>query len=104
MALAYFRMLNYEFLNKDPDVVPEQAPLVILDRKSSICMANNGKDAKHTRHISRRIHFVRNVEECNFQNTVWCEGGMKLADIGTKNVRENELNHRLGYDVVRLEY
>ena len=25
-------------------------------------MANNGKDIKHTRHISRRVHFVRNGE------------------------------------------
>ena len=30
--LAYFRMLNNEFLNKDPYVVPEHAPIVILDR------------------------------------------------------------------------
>ena len=25
-------------------------------------MANNGKDAKHTRRIARRVHFVRNCE------------------------------------------
>ena len=31
MALENFRMLNNEFLNKDPYVVPEQAPLIILD-------------------------------------------------------------------------
>ena len=63
MSLAHLRMLNNEFLKKDPYVVPEQLPLIILDRKSSICMANNGKDAKHTRHISRRINFVRNGKE-----------------------------------------
>ena len=44
MDLAYFRMRNNEFLNKDPDVVPEQSPLIILDIKSDIYMANNGKD------------------------------------------------------------
>ena len=31
MALSYFRMLNNDFLNKDPDMVPEQVHLIILD-------------------------------------------------------------------------
>ena len=60
MALAHFRMLIHELLNKDPDIVPEESPLIVLDSKSAICMANNGKDNKHTRHIARRMHFVRN--------------------------------------------
>ena len=42
MALSHFRMLNNEFLNKDKDVVPEQATVIILDSKSAILMANNG--------------------------------------------------------------
>ena len=62
MALAHFKTLNNELLKKDPDVVPEQAPLVIFDRKSAIGMATNGKDAKHTRHISRRIYFQEMVK------------------------------------------
>ena len=65
-------------------------------------MANNGKDTKHTIHISRRMLLVRNGEEGNFHKTVWCKGGLKLADIGNKNVREDELNTRLGYAMVRL--
>ena len=60
MALAYFRMLIHEFLNKDPDIVIEKYPLIILDSKSAVCMANNGKDTKHTSHIARRMHLVRN--------------------------------------------
>ena len=51
-------------------------------------MAKNGKDAKHTIHISRRMHFLRNVEEFNLQKTVWCEGDLKLVDILTKDIRE----------------
>ena len=43
MYLSHFRMLNNEFLNKDPDVVPEQAPLIILNSKSDVCMARNVK-------------------------------------------------------------
>ena len=60
MALAHFRMLIHEFLNKDPDIVPEEAPLIVLGSKSAMCMAKNGKVTKHTRHIARRIYFVRN--------------------------------------------
>ena len=52
MALADFRMLTHELLNKDLDIVPEEVPLVVLDGKSDICMDNNGKDTKHTRHIA----------------------------------------------------
>ena len=60
MALAHFRMLIYELLNKYPDIFSEEYPLIVLDSKSAICMANNVKDTKHTRHISRRMNFVRN--------------------------------------------
>ena len=72
MALAQFRMLIHEFLNKDPDVVPEEAPLIALDIKSAMYMVNNGKNTKHTRHISRRIHLVKNEEKCEMHNIDWC--------------------------------
>ena len=66
-------------------------------------MAKNSKETKHTRHIYIRMYFVRNGEELNLHKTVWYEGGLKLSDIVTKNVREDEFNPRLGYDMVRLE-
>ena len=28
-------------------MVPKEAPLIVLDRKYAMCMANNGKDTKH---------------------------------------------------------
>ena len=62
MNLSHFRMLIHEFLNKDPDVVPEEAPLNILDRKSSVCMDTNSEYTKHTRQIERRVKFSRNGE------------------------------------------
>ena len=64
MYLAHLRILIHELLNKDTYVVPEEAPLTILDGKYDVCMATNGKDTKHTRHIDRRAHFVRNGEKC----------------------------------------
>ena len=33
MALAHFRMLIHELLNKDLEIVPEEDPLIVLDSK-----------------------------------------------------------------------
>ena len=33
----------------------------------------------------------------------WCEGGLKLADIATKNVGEPDLTARMKYIMVRLD-
>ena len=51
MSLARFRMFIHDFLKKDSDKVPEEGPLIILDGKSSVCMAKNDKDTNYTRHI-----------------------------------------------------
>ena len=64
MTLAHFRMLVAELFNEDPDMVPKEAPLIVLDSKSAMCIAKNCRDTKHTRHISRRMNFVRNGEKC----------------------------------------
>ena len=103
MALSHFRMLVHEFLNEDPDMVPKEAPFIVLDSKSAMCMAKNGKDTKHTRHIARRMHLVRNGEKFKMHKIDWCEGGLQLADIGTKNVSEPDLTPRMNYIMVRLE-
>ena len=63
MALAHFRMLIHELLNKYPYIVPYESPLIILDSKYDVCMAKNGKDTKHTKHISRRVNLVSNVKK-----------------------------------------
>ena len=57
MDLAHFRMLIHEFLNKGPNIVPEESPLIVLDIKSAMCMADNGKGNKYIRYIARRMHF-----------------------------------------------
>ena len=53
-------MLIHELLNKYPDIFPEEAPIIIQDNKYAVCMAKNGKYTKHTSHIDRRVHLVRN--------------------------------------------
>ena len=77
--------------------------MIILDNKPAMCMDKNGKDTKHTRHIARIMNFVRNVEKCKMHKIDWCEGGLKLADIGTMNVSEPDLTPRMKYIMVRLE-
>ena len=103
MASAHFRMFIHELLNKDPYIVLEEVPLIVLDNKSAMCMAKNVKDTKHTRHIERRRHFVRNGEKCNIHKIDWCGGGLQLADIGTNILSEPDLTPRMKYIMVRLE-
>ena len=92
-----------EFLNKGQYIVPEEAPLIILDIKSAVCMANNGKDIKQTRHVARRVKLVRNGKNCKMHKIDWCKGGLKLSDIAAKNVGENDLNTRMKYIMVMLD-
>ena len=57
MALEYLRMLNYDLLNKEIYLFPEQSPHIILDSNSVVRMSKNCRDTKHTRQISKIIHF-----------------------------------------------
>ena len=84
-------------------MVPEEDPLIVLYSKYAICMAKNGKDTKNTRHISRRMHFVSNGEKSKMHKIGWFEGGLKLANICTKNFGEPYLTPRMKYIMVRLE-
>ena len=70
MFLAHFKMLIHELLNKNPDIVPEEATLNVLYRNYAMCMARNGKDTKHTRQIARRIHFLMNTENARFIKSI----------------------------------
>ena len=75
----------------------------ILDSNSDVCIANNGKDTKHTSHISRRVHVLRNGENWKTNKIDWCEVGLQLAYTATNNVGENYLTPRMKYIMVRLE-
>ena len=78
MDLTHVRMLIRELMNKDSDIVLDKAPLIIFYSKYNVCMAKNGKDNKQTRHISRRVHFLRTCEKCKIKKIDWFEGGIKL--------------------------
>ena len=64
-------------------------------------MDDNGKDTKHTRHIARRMHFVRYGEKCKMHKIDWFEGCLQLEDIGTNNVSEPDLTPGMKYIMVR---
>ena len=49
------------------------------------------------------MHFVRNGEKCKMHKIDWCEGGLQLSEIGTKNVSEPDLTPRMRYIMVILE-
>ena len=83
---------NHECLNKDPIIVPKEAPLIVLDSKSAVCTAKNSKDTKHTRHIARRMHFLRNGEKCKngfstvkYVNSWIVEQGYIYSSIGSSS-------------------
>ena len=103
MSLAHFRMPVHELLNGDPDIVPKEAPLIVLDNKYSMYIAKNGKGTKHTRHIARRMHFIRNGEKCKMHKIDWCKVVLQMAGIVTKNVSEPDLTPRMKYIMVRLD-
>ena len=56
-----------------------------------MCVAGNGKDAKHTRHIASRMNFVSNGEKCNMHKIDWFDRGLNFSDIGTNNVSEPDI-------------
>ena len=103
MVLAHFSMFIHEFFNKYPNIVPEVAPLTILDSMSYVCMVNNCKDTKDTMHIARKLHLVRNGENCKMHKIEWCEGDLQLSDVTTKNVGDNYLNRIMKYIMVILD-
>ena len=102
MDLAKLRMLINELLKKDPDIVPDEASFIVLDSKYAMCIAKNGKDTKHTRHIARIMHFLKNGEKCKMHKIDWCEEGVQLTEIGTKNVGEPDLTPGMKYIMIRL--
>ena len=68
-----------------------------------MCMDNNGKDTKPTRHTARRMNFVRNGEKCKMHKIYWYEGGLQLSDIATKNVGDHNLTPSMKYIILGLD-
>ena len=74
-----------------------------MNSKSDFYMAKNGRDTNHTRHISIIVNVLRNGKKLKTHKIEWCEVVLKLADIETKNIGENNLNPRTKYIMGRLD-
>ena len=97
MAVDHHRMLLNELDGKDPDDISEAIP-ILLDSASAIAMAKHAKDTKHTRHIARRLHYVREGEQQSRFSLSYIPAEKQLADIGTKALSEEDMNSR--YDII----
>ena len=49
------------------------------------------------------MHLVRNREKFKMHKIDWCEEGLQLIDIATKNVSEHDLTPRMKYIMVILD-
>ncbi len=65
----------------DVDMAPTT---MFFDSKSAIAMGSSYKDTKHTRHIMRRYHYVRNEIIANRFGMKWFGTEIMISDIGTK--------------------
>jgi hypothetical protein len=82
MATSHLRMLLCKMEGiSDTDMEPTN---VYFDSRSTIAMGNSCRDTKHTRHIMRRYHYVREGIESKHFSAKWITTTIQLADIGTK--------------------
>jgi len=82
MAASHLRMLLCELEGiHDEDMEPTS---IYFDSKSAIAMEIKYKDTKHTQHIMRRYHYVRENISANQFTATWISNEIQIADIGTK--------------------
>jgi hypothetical protein len=83
MAASHLQMFLAELEGIEESELPPTA--MFFDSKSAIAMGESYKDTKHTRHIMRRYHYVRDGISFNRFSMNWIRTGIQFADIGTKN-------------------
>lgn len=98
MAAAHLHMLLYDFkhlgtknYNKSQLALPEPPTVVMVDNDAAVKISLNDRLTKHTRHISRRFHYVREGRKMKLHFLVWCPGRLMLADIMTKTQEASKM-------------
>ena len=91
MAAAHVHMLLYDMkylgtkrYNEKQLALPNPPTIIMVDNESACKMSINDKLTKHTRHISRRYHYVREGYKLGVHRLQWCPGEDMLADAQTK--------------------
>jgi hypothetical protein len=82
MATSHLHMLLYEMEGICESTM--EATNVYFDSKSVIAMGTSYCDTKHTRHIMRQYHYVREVIASNRFASKWISTVVQIANIGTK--------------------
>ena len=83
-ASIFSRQVFNSFQDRHPD-----SPVTIatfVDSSSAIAMMNSDRDTKRTRHIERRVHFVRQAREQGVFTPFKIPGELNPSDVGTKNL------------------
>jgi hypothetical protein len=76
------RMLLCEIDNIEESTM--QPRTIYFDSKSTIAMGESYKDTKHTRHILRHYHYVREGINSNRFKMLWITTEFQIVDMGTK--------------------
>ena len=86
---ANVRQVLQELSGNAPDA-PLNIP-VLCDSESALIIGQNNKDTKRTRHIERRIHYVRDGFASRMYDGIKILGTINPADVGTKNLASDVL-------------
>ena len=84
MASIFSKQVFNSFMQRHPDTPTTIAAFV--DSSSAIAMINSERDTKRTRHIERRVHFVRQAREQGIFFVTKIPGEINPSDVGTKNL------------------
>jgi hypothetical protein len=82
MAASHLRMLLYELEGVDESSM--EPTMMFFNSKSAIAMGSSYWDTKHTRHIMRHYHYVRNEIVAKRFTMEWIGTEFMISDIGTK--------------------
>ena len=69
-----------------------KATLLYCDNMSAIAMTKNQVFHQKTRHINRKIHFVREAVQGSVINMKFCQSEDQVVDIFTKSLPKNIFN------------
>ena len=97
-CLACMGTAHMKMLLEDLEQTELSQPVpIILDSKAAHDMGHSFKTTKHTRHILRRYHYVREGQLTGEHELTWIPKQFQLADIGTKPLSRPDLEGRTKY-------
>jgi len=83
---------------------PSSSPVpILLDNRSTIDVGASYKDTKHTRHIMRKYHYVREGVDSKKHTLIWIPTEFQLADLGTKVLTAARVQFLLRYMMVKVK-